>query len=60
MAAGTKVGDLMSYDQMVLVIDSCLHVVADDPVPRVIMERASGSVSDTCLFGDSLSWISIA
>lgn len=50
---GTDVGHLMHNDQMVLRIDRCLHVVAHDSRARVIMERLSGSVSETCLSDDS-------
>jgi hypothetical protein len=41
------------HDQMVLGVDSGLHIVADHTVPRplVAIERASGSVSQTCWSG---------
>jgi hypothetical protein len=50
--AGADTGDLMGNDQMLLSIDCCLHIVPTTPVPRVIIECASGWVSETCLPGE--------
>jgi hypothetical protein len=60
IAVGTEVGNLMCNDQMCCVSTAVCTLQPPIPVPRVIMERASGSVSETCLSGDSVSWISIA
>lgn len=49
---GADTGDLMSNDQELLSIDCCLHIVPTTPVPRVIIECASGQVSETCLSGE--------
>jgi hypothetical protein len=53
----THVRLFMRHDQGVFSLDSGLHVVPTMPVqrPLVAIERASGSVRETCRSGEALS-----
>jgi len=56
------IGHVMGDDQMVLGIDGDLRIVADNAsaLPLVAIERASGSVRDTCLSGAASTWLPIS
>ena len=55
LAVVPLISHLVRHDQMVLRVDGDLHVVADlaVPLPLVAIDRASGSVSETCWSGSS-------